>query len=145
MVAQYGYRFSKRLYLIGLSFTSEAKIISKNPEAKTEVQTLVLKVQFRNDAMTQFVIESQIDGVTYTSEVIDGREKLRPFIKQTSTAGRFIYVTLAGVVMQDTSVQSPLDKLVQLPVAQMEWLFPKLKFTLLRDGEDFLGIIPTSL
>ncbi len=129
----------------GLSFTSEAKIISKNPEAKTEVQTLVLKVQFRNDAMTQFVIESQIEGVTYTSEVIDGREKLRPFIKQTSTAGRFIYVTLAGIVMQDTSVQSPLDKLVQLPVAQMEWLFPKLKFTLLRDGEDFLGIIPTSL
>ena len=133
---------ASRFKQAGSSFIREAKIISKNPEAKTEVQTLTLKIQFRNDAMTQFVIESLLNGVTYTSEVIDGRDKLRPFIKQTSTAGRFIYVTLAGIVMQDTSVQSPLDKLVQPMVGQNEWLFPKLKFTLLQDGEDFLGIIP---
>jgi hypothetical protein len=127
---------------VGLSFINEAKIVSKNPVAKNEVKTLTVKIQFRNEPMTQFVIESVLDGETYTSEVIDGREKLRPFIKQSSKAGRSIYVTLAGILMQDTSVQSPLDKLVKPELAGSEWLFPKLKFTLLQNGEDFLGIIP---
>ncbi|MCX6123462.1 MAG: hypothetical protein NTV34_01730, partial [Proteobacteria bacterium] len=128
----------------GDNFTATVKFVSKDHGTPNPVSNGQLKIALQNGAV---LIDLELDGQEYHAEKISSVRDLKPFLKLTSanSTKQILYMSLAGSLMLDASIQSPLDDLVRLPQgANAAWLFPKLKF-MVRDetlNQEYLAIIP---